>query len=258
MEGDRVVTDGRCRAWADTNPDVAKEAMKEYCARHPLDVNCFIWAAEAPENLAFHQEAVRMYCTPYRLRTVGPDDDAIVVDGKKITSTLSAKEACIRYRGRCNDAAISYCTSSPGTIDTHDSFCSCINSPTSNIANPECVDRDCFMGGYKTDTSPATCQVVDCSTSLALQDIGGGVSLTDMAINQSCGNISLPDDGPVDTISDREEEVIPSTTPMDWLLVLIVIMFLVVIGMLWYSFSTQSERSSSSIPGVFPPFPAIE
>lgn len=167
--GNRIGEIASCKSWASSDPTASFDLMQSYCATHPGSDQCRVWSSTSPTAAAAHRLAVTQYCTPEKL-----------ADPASGCRTL-----CSTYRGGCNDSAVRYCT---GTPSPDASFCGCINSPTKSIVgDPECVDKTCFMYGYKTTPAPNPCSVVDCTATVQLQQIGGSVDLRDFAFNQTCG-----------------------------------------------------------------------
>jgi len=194
---------------------------------------CRSWAGSSDAALSAHKTAVKNYCTDARLSD----------------PNSGCRELCTSYRGECNAAAISYCD----TVTADPSFCSCINSPAKKHANPECVDRKCYMYGYKTIASPSVCSIVDCSTSFDLQNIGGEIELTEFAINQSCGTNEV-------TEEEVNPEPVPEPTPVateesNALVIGLSVgvglfIVIVIVGYLAYRSSRGSGGYSLPIPGV--------
>jgi hypothetical protein len=193
--GERVVSNKACQAWADADPVAAMGNMKTYCSSNPSNSRCEVWG-EAHEDE--WREIIGNHCIASEL---GGDEGF-------------CRDQCFKHRGACNDASVQYCAGGGGT-EARKRYCSCINSPVEGVAGavPECVDRDCYMYGYKTTSTGPTCQMVDCSVKNELSQIGGSVTFTDFVVNQNCGNTTVSPSATPSATTSITPSVTPSTTP---------------------------------------------
>jgi len=68
-----------------------------------------------------------------------------------------------------------------------DKFCACVNSEVGKY-NPECIDKQCIMYGYKTTEALSDCpDIIDCGVYFDILHTGGNVDFNDLNIKQRCG-----------------------------------------------------------------------
>jgi hypothetical protein len=107
------------------------------------------------------------------------------------------EDKCVDFfkdkNGEADDVMRRYCAN-PKNKDQP--ACNCLNSPVMSVDggkyNPLCIDPKCINGGYVTTNMTARdCpNIVDCRTQLAIEEVGGSVDLTNVRIDQNCGNTS--------------------------------------------------------------------
>ena len=174
-QGNNSLTDSRCATWGKTSPSqgqILYNYQKAACVSNP-NAQCqqLLTTSDYSELLTNYLNA-----NPSALNTKSWRDLALSIPGK------------------INTIATDYCNTATN-MDTD--FCSCIETQDKVAAySPECINAVCSESGYKLG-APATCIGPYTTCVTQINAIGGNaVIMSDVVINQNCGNSTAASTSP--------------------------------------------------------------
>jgi len=205
----RVESKKRCYDWAMEFPEAAWTPLYNRCSMKPNDPICKVWLTTGERAQEAYREILKQSITPLTLRNRVHRERALML------------RASVDY-----DIIREYCKQDHADKE----FCGCVNSKYPD-AIAECVDRDCTPNSYKPIKNLPDCKTTICNTEFLLNNIGGGVHMSDIQIINNCGEdykekYGIPDnkDLPDKDLPDKDLPDIKAIIAIGLLVVLGVLM----------------------------------